>query len=322
MKVTVRPATEPEVPALPALYGELNPDDAPSDNVSAAAVWAAVARQHGRTILIADAGGAVAGTADCLVMPDFTRGGRAVLFVENVVVAAAFQRRGVGRRLMAAVVELASAGCYKVQLLAADDEHVHAFYEACGFAARRRASAAISRRGGGASGARRVRQRLFSSTTCFIFPTSVRAGEELLRLSATCLPRGAAATIHEMSTDEMNRPPTPVLAAVGIYALLAVVSLIGAVALAIAGAPALALLGLGALLPGSVALGLWQGNRGARVTAFVLAVPSILGAIALIFLLAVPESSRTWFTPDELDEEEFGNEDGDDVGSEVATDRR
>lgn len=26
-----------------------------------------------------------------------------------------------------------AAGCYKAQLLAADDEYVHTFYEACGF---------------------------------------------------------------------------------------------------------------------------------------------------------------------------------------------
>ncbi|MDU0305263.1 MULTISPECIES: hypothetical protein [unclassified Streptomyces] len=43
--------------------------------------------QRGRTVLVADADGIVAGTADCLVMPNLTRGGRAVLFVENLVVA-------------------------------------------------------------------------------------------------------------------------------------------------------------------------------------------------------------------------------------------
>ncbi|MFE2161746.1 hypothetical protein ACFW9M_28565 [Streptomyces lydicus] len=53
---------------------------------------------------MADADGVVAGTADCLIMPNRTRGGRGE-----------------------------SAGCYKVQLLAADD--VHTFYEACGFKA-------------------------------------------------------------------------------------------------------------------------------------------------------------------------------------------
>lgn len=107
----------------------------------------------------------------------------------------------------------------------------------------------------------------------------------------------------------------PVLAAVVIYALLAAVFLIGAVAIAIAGAPALALLGLVALLPGSVALGLWQGHRGARVAAFVLAFPSIVGGIVLVFLLAVPESSRAWFTPDELDEDEFDDDEGDEVAT-------
>ncbi len=57
--------------------------------------------------------------------------------MENVVVAEAFQRRGVGRHLMDAVVQVGeAAGCYKVQLLAADDEYVHRFYESCGFLAR------------------------------------------------------------------------------------------------------------------------------------------------------------------------------------------
>ncbi len=136
MDVTVRPASEAELPELLALYGELNPDDAPLPRASAEAVWQAVAGQRGRTVLVADAGGAVAGTADCLVMPNLTRGGRGVMFVENVVVAGAFRRTGVGRRLLEAAVRLGEAeGCYKVQLLAADDEYVHAFYEACGFSA-------------------------------------------------------------------------------------------------------------------------------------------------------------------------------------------
>jgi hypothetical protein len=119
-----------------------------------------------------------------------------------------------------------------------------------------------------------------------------------------------------MSSDEMNRPPAPVVAAVVIYALFAAVLLISAVVIAIAGAPALALLGLVALLPGSVALGLWQGNRGARVGAIMFGIPSVVVPIVMLFLLAAPESSRAWFTPDELDEFEFVDEDGDDEDDE------
>ncbi|MCX5417868.1 GNAT family N-acetyltransferase [Streptomyces sp. NBC_00059] len=136
MKITVRSAAETDLSALLALYSELNPDDAPLPEASAGAIWAAISRQQGRTILVAEAGDAVAGTADCIVLPNLTRGGRAILFVENVVVADAFQRHGVGRQLMEAAVRLGeSAGCYKVQLLAADDAYVHTFYEACGFKA-------------------------------------------------------------------------------------------------------------------------------------------------------------------------------------------
>ncbi|WP_406382502.1 GNAT family N-acetyltransferase [Streptomyces sp. NBC_01618] len=136
MKITVRSAAEADLSALLTLYSELNPDDTQLSQASAGAIWAAISRQQGRTILVADAGGTVAGTTDCIVMPNLTRGGRAILFVENVVVASSFQRRGVGRQLMDAAVQLGeSAGCYKIQLLAADDEYVHTFYEACGFKA-------------------------------------------------------------------------------------------------------------------------------------------------------------------------------------------
>jgi GNAT superfamily N-acetyltransferase len=136
MEITVRSAAGTDLSALLALYRELNPDDAPLSQASADAIWAAISGQQGRTVLVADADGTLAGTADCIVMPNLTRSGRAVLFVENVVVAGRFQRRGVGRRLMEAAVQLGgSAGCYKVQLLAADDEYVHTFYEACGFKA-------------------------------------------------------------------------------------------------------------------------------------------------------------------------------------------
>ncbi|MFF5337093.1 GNAT family N-acetyltransferase [Streptomyces sp. NPDC013181] len=135
MEITVRPAVEQDLAALLALHRELNPDDAPLPPESALAVWRCVAGQWGRTVLVAETeDGVVVGTADCLVMPNLTRGGRGILFVENVVVAGAGRRRGVGRRLLGAAVRLGEeAGCYKAQLLAADDAYVHTFYAACGF---------------------------------------------------------------------------------------------------------------------------------------------------------------------------------------------
>ncbi|MES9621154.1 GNAT family N-acetyltransferase [Streptomyces tuirus] len=134
MKITVRSAVGSDLPSLLALYSELNPDDAPLTQESADAIWASISSQRGRTVLVAEADGVVVGTADCMVLPNLTRGGRSILFVENVVVTDSCQRQGIGKQLMEAAMRLGeSAGCYKVQLLAADDEYVHLFYESCGF---------------------------------------------------------------------------------------------------------------------------------------------------------------------------------------------
>ncbi|WP_432101813.1 N-acetyltransferase family protein [Streptomyces sp. bgisy091] len=134
MNIIVRSAVAEDLSSLLALYGELNPDDAPLPEHTANGVWSGIHEQQGRTVLLAEADGVVVGTVDCMVLPNLTRGGRGIQFVENVVVAGSVQRRGIGQRLMRAAVQLGeSAGCYKAQLLAADDEYVHAFYEACGF---------------------------------------------------------------------------------------------------------------------------------------------------------------------------------------------
>ncbi|MFI1497584.1 GNAT family N-acetyltransferase [Streptomyces platensis] len=134
MDIIVRSASEEDLSSLLGLYGELNPDDAPLPQQSADGIWASICKQQGRTVLVAEVSGVVVGTADCMILPNLTRGGRAILFVENVVVAGSVQRQGIGQRLMQAAVHLGeAAGCYKAQLLAADDEYVHTFYEACGF---------------------------------------------------------------------------------------------------------------------------------------------------------------------------------------------
>ncbi|MEV7872303.1 GNAT family N-acetyltransferase [Streptomyces sp. NPDC088124] len=134
MTITIRPASQTDLHGLLALYAELNPDDTPLSAESAGSIWKAVRHQQGRTVLVADLDGTLVGTADCVVLPNLTRGGRSILVVENVVVSNAHRRRGVGRHLMEAAVQLAeSTGCYKIQLLAADGYEAHTFYEACGF---------------------------------------------------------------------------------------------------------------------------------------------------------------------------------------------
>jgi GNAT superfamily N-acetyltransferase len=134
--VAIRHAQRDDLPAVLALYRELNPDDPSLDAGSADAAWERIRSQAGRSVLLADTGSQVVGTLDCFVLPNLTRGARSIMFIENVVVAGAYRRGGIGARLLEHAVGLArSAECYKVQLLSAAEPPAHAFYAAQGFAA-------------------------------------------------------------------------------------------------------------------------------------------------------------------------------------------
>ncbi|MGE5137211.1 MAG: N-acetyltransferase family protein [Gemmatimonadota bacterium] len=136
MTISVRPAAEADLPALLALYAELHPGDTPLPAAAALPVWTEIQSQRGRVVLLAEQDGKAAGTADCTVLANLTHGGRPFMLIENVVVARAHRRAGVGTALLDAAAALARpAGCYKAQLLSrADRTGAHAFYEACGFA--------------------------------------------------------------------------------------------------------------------------------------------------------------------------------------------
>jgi len=131
-----RPATADDLNAVLSLLGETGHGGLPLSPAATERVWADAAGQPGRTLLVHERGGRVAGTVDCQVVAHLARDGRPVMFVENLAVAAGDRRAGVGRALMRSAERLArGARCYKMQLLAADEAHVHAFYRACGFTA-------------------------------------------------------------------------------------------------------------------------------------------------------------------------------------------
>ncbi|MFF4029051.1 hypothetical protein ACFYZ2_04665 [Streptomyces sviceus] len=91
------------------------------------------------------------------------------------------------------------------------------------------------------------------------------------------------------------KPPPPVLAAVVIYALLAAGPVLLAIVMVMAGRPAGALFALVAFLPGMTALGLWQGNYGAKIVAILMGFATLALGIVMICLLVAPKSARAWF---------------------------
>ena len=87
---------------------------------------------HGVTTLVACQDEVVIGTGSLVLEPKLTRGGSFVGHVEDVLVDAAQKGKGLGRRILQALCDLArDRGCYKV-ILNCNEENV-GFYSKCGF---------------------------------------------------------------------------------------------------------------------------------------------------------------------------------------------
>ncbi len=135
MSVPIRTAEPRDLPALLLLYQALNPADAPLPEAQARPIFDALHTSELAHLLVAERDGAVVATCLLLVVPNFTRGGRAVAVSENVVTRAVLRGQGLGTALIHAAFERAwAANCYKVMLATGrSDEAVLRFYEKAGF---------------------------------------------------------------------------------------------------------------------------------------------------------------------------------------------
>lgn len=100
--------------------------------------WARMMRSRDLTVYLAEIGGKVVGAATLMTMPNLTYGCAPTAFIEAVVVAAAYRRRGVATAIMRRLLgDARSAGCNKVQLLSHKRHAVdgaHRLYTSLGFA--------------------------------------------------------------------------------------------------------------------------------------------------------------------------------------------
>lgn len=117
--------------ALIALYGHLNPGDAPPPAEALHAVFSHAGLRHFGLF----AGDALVASCNLALIPNLTRGGRAYGVIENVVTHASHRGQGHGQAVIRHAIEQAwAAGTYKVVLTTSrKDPAVWAFYERCGF---------------------------------------------------------------------------------------------------------------------------------------------------------------------------------------------
>jgi len=134
MEVIIRKALASDVESILELYKQLQPLDPVVDVETAMPVWEQSAKS-GVTYFVAEVDKRVIATCYIAIIPNMSRGCSPIGYIENVVTASDFRRRGIGRRLMSAAVEHAKAqGCYKALLKSSKKRtEAHEFYESIGF---------------------------------------------------------------------------------------------------------------------------------------------------------------------------------------------
>ena len=132
---TIRAAKLSDLAGLLSLLGHLHPEDTDPEPAKSEASWSAMFASGLITPLVAELDGILVSSCVLVIVPNLTRGARPFGVVENVVTHRDHRRKGFGRVVLAAALELAwSADCYKVMLATGSKrpETLH-FYEEAGF---------------------------------------------------------------------------------------------------------------------------------------------------------------------------------------------
>jgi GNAT superfamily N-acetyltransferase len=134
--IEIRPATAADLPAVLALYAQLDADHGKVLSVAQAQdVFERISSYPNYKVYVAVAGSEVIGTFELLIMDNLAHMGAKSGVVEDVVVSDSWQGRGIGKRMMEFALERCrEAGCYKMALSSNQKrEAAHRFYDNLGF---------------------------------------------------------------------------------------------------------------------------------------------------------------------------------------------
>jgi GNAT superfamily N-acetyltransferase len=134
----IRKIRAEELPGLLELYRLLHPGDPElAINEDVATLWRRICSDPQTHYLVADLEGRIVASCVITIILNLTRGARPYGLIENVVTHPDFRKRGIGTRLLQAVLKLAwEQDCYKVMLLTGrKDSATLRFYEQAGFKA-------------------------------------------------------------------------------------------------------------------------------------------------------------------------------------------
>ena len=134
--VTIREATQADLPALVKLFAQLSVDESGEISLELAGrVWRRIGQYPNYRVYVGLVEEKIVGSFSLLILDQLGHMGRPSGIVESVVVERACRGQGVGRKMMDfAMDRCREARCYKMALSSnVKRTAAHAFYESLGF---------------------------------------------------------------------------------------------------------------------------------------------------------------------------------------------
>ena len=124
---------ENKLTSLMELYQQFNSGDV-IDEVTAKSIWQNIKNQNIRYFVAKENEKIIASCYICII-PNLTRGGKSIGFIENVITDEKYRKKGIGKTVMENAIKYAKEqNCYKVVLQSGNKRtDVHPFYEKLGF---------------------------------------------------------------------------------------------------------------------------------------------------------------------------------------------
>jgi len=125
---------EKDISSLLELYKQLTPDDNVLDEVNASNIWENI-EKHNIKYFIAKENGKIIASCYICIIPNLTRGGKSIGFIENVITDIEYRGKGIGKNIVENAIEYAKVqNCYKIILQSGKERTAaHRFYESLGF---------------------------------------------------------------------------------------------------------------------------------------------------------------------------------------------
>jgi GNAT superfamily N-acetyltransferase len=116
------------------LYEQLNPEENIINTEDAKEIWKII-EQNDIKYFIAKEGGKIVASCYIAIIPNLTRNGKSIGFIENVITDKEYRRKGIGKNVMEMAIKYAKENnCHKILLQSSNKrKEAHKFYENIGF---------------------------------------------------------------------------------------------------------------------------------------------------------------------------------------------